>query len=187
MFFFKRKDTAPVKLCFSTDIHCHLAPGIDDGQTDAAAAAELVEVAAGWGLKKVFCTPHIIQDRFENTPATISEAFARLVSAVKERGVEIELDYSAEHRLDSFFLEELSKGHIRPFPNDYLLVENSFLSETWDMDQVLFDLKLKGFKPILAHPERYAYYFDKKGPLPSVALCGNFVPGESAKSVGALR
>ncbi len=47
-------------------------------------------------------------------------------------------------------------------PNNYLLVENSFIQEPWNLDQLLFDLKVKGYKPILAHPERYMYYYLKK-------------------------
>ena len=81
--------------------------------------------------------------------------------AVDKAGVDIRLDYSAEHRIDGFFLDQLEKGVVRPMPNNYLLVENSFIQEAWNLDQTLFDITLKGFKPILAHPERYSYYFDK--------------------------
>ena len=48
-----------------------------------------------------------------------------------------------------------------PYPNNYILVENSFIQEPWNVEQVLFDLKVKGYKPILAHPERYSYYHNR--------------------------
>lgn len=175
MFFFKKKDKAPARLFFHTDIHCHLAPGIDDGQQNADEATELVAHAKEWGLDKIFCTPHITQDRFENTPQTIEDAFAKLKTAVENKGVEINLDYSAEHRIDGYFFDELAKGTIRPFPNGYLLVENSFIQEAWNLDQTLFDLKLKGYKPILAHPERYAYYFDKKQRYEQLHVAGTYL------------
>lgn len=160
--FFKRKTDNSAKLFFATDIHCHLVPGIDDGQQDAVSAADLVKHEADWGIKKIICTPHITQDTFENTSEIISAAYGKLVEAVENAGIAIELDYSAEHRLDGFFLNQLEAGAIRPLPGNYLLVENSFVQEAWNLDQMLFDLKLKGFKPILAHPERYSYYFDKR-------------------------
>lgn len=160
--FLKRKPKGVPQLFFKTDMHCHLVPGIDDGQRDAVSAADLVAHEKGWGVEKIFCTPHITQDTFENTPEVIAGAFGKLSAAVSAAGVEMGLDYSAEHRLDGFFLSQLEAGAIRPLPNDYLLVENSYVQEAWNMDQMLFDLKLKGFKPILAHPERYSYYFDKR-------------------------
>ena len=154
--FFKKKKAVAETLFFHTDIHCHLVPGIDDGQKVASEAAALVEREKSWGI---LCTPHITQDTFENTPEIISGAFAKLQGAVAERGGEgISLDCSAEHRLDPYFLSELEAGHIRPFPNGYLLVENSFIQEMWNMDQTLFDLAVKGYKPVLAQPERYRYY-----------------------------
>lgn len=161
--FFRKKSLEPTRLFFHTDMHCHLVPGIDDGQKSADEAAALVEREMSWGVNHILCTPHITQDTFENTPEIISGAFAKLQQAVAERGLEgVRLDYSAEHRLDPFFLSELEAGHIRPFPNGYLLVENSFIQEMWNMDQTIFDLAVKGFKPVLAHPERYKYYYPNR-------------------------
>jgi tyrosine-protein phosphatase YwqE len=160
--FFRKKSAERPLLYVQTDIHCHLAPGIDDGQKTAEAAAELVAREKSWGINKIFCTPHITQDTFENTPATISEAFGKLKAAVTAANIDIELDYSAEHRLDGFFISQLEAGAIRSLPNNYLLVENSYVQEAWNLDQMLFDLMVKGYKPILAHPERYGYYHGKK-------------------------
>lgn len=160
MFSFFKKKTLP-GLFFHTDLHCHLVPGIDDGQTDPDEAASLVKIEKEWGIERIFCTPHITQDVFENTPEIISAAFARLKEAVGRHGIDMPLDYSAEHRLDGFFLSQLEKGAIRSFPNNYLLVENPFVQEAMNFDQNLFDISIKGYTPILAHPERYGYYFDK--------------------------
>lgn len=147
------------KLFFQTEMHCHLVPGIDDGQTTPAGGADLVEREAQWGIQRIFCTPHITQDTFENTPKIIADAFSLLQQEVSARNLEVKLDYSAEHRLDAFFLAELEKGSIRPLPNNFLLVENPFVQEAWDLDNRLFDLNVKGYRPVLAHPERYTYYF----------------------------
>lgn len=142
-------------------MHCHLVPGIDDGQKTAEGGAELVAKEQSWGIERIICTPHMTQDTFENTPQTIEPAFQALQKAVKEAGTEVSLGYSAEHRLDSFFFAQLEKEAVIPMPNNFLLVENSFVQEAWDLDNALFNLALKGFRPILAHPERYSYYYDK--------------------------
>lgn len=158
---FKKKPQERPALFFKTDMHCHLVPGIDDGQKTAEGGAELVAKEKSWGIERIICTPHITQDTFENTPQTIGPAFQALKKAVENLGIDISLEYSAEHRLDNFFSGQLEKGAITPMPNNFLLVENSFVQEAWNLDRTLFDLALKGFRPILAHPERYSYYYDK--------------------------
>lgn len=156
-FFFKR--VKPQHLFFETDVHCHLAPGIDDGQQTASGGADLMERESQWGISRIILTPHITQDTFENTPEIITDAVNQLKDEVNSRGIHVALEYSAEHRLDAFFRSELENGNIKPFPGNYLLVENPFVQEAWDLDNQLFDLNIKGYKPVLAHPERYAYYF----------------------------
>lgn len=160
--FFKKKKSEPVELFFHTDIHCHLVPGIDDGQKEAVPAAELVAREYAWGIRRIITTPHVTQDTFENTPDTIGNAFEKLRAAVEANGTDIELLHSAEYRIDGFFQAQLEAGNVNPMPNNYLLVENSFVQEAWHLDEFLFDLKLKGFRPILAHPERYTYYHGKR-------------------------
>jgi len=161
--FFRKKPAARAELFFHTDIHCHLVPGIDDGQRTAEGGADLVAHEKAWGIERIIATPHVTQDTFENTPEIIGEAFGKLCEAVDAKGVSIDLGHSAEYRLDAFFTAQLEKGLVNPMPNNYLLVENSFIQEAWNLDKMLFELKVQGYKPVLAHPERYVYYFTKKG------------------------
>jgi tyrosine-protein phosphatase YwqE len=160
--FFRKKQEETQPLFFHTDIHCHLVPGIDDGQRKAEGGADLVAHEKEWGITRIIATPHVTQDTFENTPEIIEPAFKLLKDAVDKLGVEIELLHSAEYRLDGFFMSQLEKDNLTPMPNKYLLVENSFIQEAWNLDKILFELKMKGFKPILAHPERYSYYYQRR-------------------------
>lgn len=157
-----KKRTEPSTLFFATDIHCHIIPGIDDGSPDVDTSVELVERMKGWGLKRIIASPHVTMDTFENTPATIAPPLSLLKDALREKGIDMDLSHSAEYRIDEFFLKQLEAGNIVPLPNNYLLVENSFIQEPWGLDKILFDLKIKGYKPILAHPERYLYYHTGK-------------------------
>lgn len=171
--FLFKKNTTKAQLFFHTDIHNHLLPGIDDGQETAEGGADLIKKEIEWGINRVICTPHITQDTFENTPETISKAFGKLKEELDKDGVEIDIDYSAEHRLDGFFLSQLEKDQIRPLPDNYILVENSYVQEAWNLDKVLFDLKIKGLRPILAHPERYSYYHTKQDRYRQLYQAGN--------------
>lgn len=159
---FRKKIDTPAELFFHTDIHSHVIPGIDDGSPSADISAELVKRMKSWGLTRLIATPHVTESTFENTPETMDKAMETLKSELLSRGIDIELSRSAEYRLDDLFGREFAAGNISPFPNDFLLVENSFIQEPWGLDETLFDLKVKGYNPILAHPERYSYYHDKK-------------------------
>lgn len=154
-FFFKHKQ---VELPFQTDIHCHIVPGVDDGSPDLETSAMLVERMKGMGFKRIFASPHVTLDTFENTPETLADPMENLRAEIGRRGIDIELQRHAEYRLDDFFLRQHKAGKLTPMPGDYILVENSFAQEPYDMDTVIFDLKMEGFNPILAHPERYIYY-----------------------------
>lgn len=161
MFDFFTKKKSPAEICFHTDIHCHIVPGVDDGSPDASTSADLVERMQKWGINRIIASPHVTQTTFENTPDILDPALEELHEELKRRGNKIEITHSAEYRIDEFFQEQLKKGVIMPYPNKYLLIENSFILEPWNLDQLVFDLQVEGYRPILAHPERYSYYYTK--------------------------
>jgi len=155
--FFSKK--APVKLWFSTDIHCHILPGIDDGSPNAERSVELIERMQQWGIQRIFASPHVTQGSFCNTPETIAAARVCLQQALDERDNKLVLGNSAEYRLDDLFAEHREKGILLTLPGNRLLVENSFVQEPLSFDNLLFSLQVDGFRPILVHPERYYYYY----------------------------
>ncbi len=159
---FNRKPKEAAELCFSTDIHCHIVPGIDDGSPDASTSADLIERMQKWGINRILASPHVTQTTFENDHSTIDPALAELHEELKRRGNGIEVTNHAEYRIDDLFMSRLESGDIMPLPGNYLLIENSFMQEPWNLDNIVFDLQVKGYFPILAHPERYPYYYNKK-------------------------
>ena len=106
----------------------------------------------------IIWTVTVTESTFENTPETIGKAYDLLRSALDKEGVEMEIHTSAEYRMDEFFLSQIKSNNLLPFPEDYILIENSFFQPYWEIKELIFDLKMKGYTPILAHPERYAYY-----------------------------
>ena len=150
----------PIKLPYTTEVHCHIVPGVDDGSPDAATSANLVERMQSWGIRRIIATPHVTECSFENTSGILDPALGQLHAELKNRGNDIEVIRASENRIDDFFRELLQAGDIKLMPNNYILVENSFTQEPWQLDQFLYDLRIKGMRPILAHPERYYYYHD---------------------------
>lgn len=161
--FFRSKPKEPAKLCFKTDIHCHIVPGVDDGSPDAVTSADLIERMQQWGIERIFASPHVTQYTFENSPATIEPAMHELRAELARRSNNIFVDHGAEYRIDDLFNSILTSGqNLMHLPDKYLLIENSFMQEPWHLDELIFDLQVKGYRPILAHPERYLYYANKK-------------------------
>ena len=155
--FFSRK-SEPATLPFETDVHCHVLPGVDDGSPDVETSCRLIEQMNQWGIRNIIATPHITADTFENTPDTLDPALESLTAALVEKNIPVSVIRSSENRIDDFFVDQLKAGNIRPLPGNHLLLENPWLQEAWQLDNLLFNLKVQGFKTIIAHPERYPYY-----------------------------
>lgn len=158
MFKFFRKSNKDVKLPYHTDVHCHILPGVDHGAKNIQDAVGLLKADMEMGISRVILTPHVTSETFENTPETLNAAFAKFKEAVEEAGLDVELHLSAEYRIDDYWQKEYAAGHVIPMPGNYVLLENSFVQELIGSEQMMFELKCKGYFPILAHPERYPYF-----------------------------
>ena len=154
---FKKKNNNTT-LFYDTEVHCHILPGIDDGSPDVATSVELVKEMRDMGIRRIITTSHVTESTFENTPETIKSAYNELRTALDAEGIEMEIHTSAEYRMDEYFLNQIKENKLLPFPEDYILIENSFFQPYWEIKELIFDLKMKGYTPILAHPERYVYY-----------------------------
>lgn len=161
MFSFFSKKRSPIEFPVHTDIHCHIIPGVDDGSPDPKTSADLIENMQRWGIRRIIASPHFTQGTFENSTATLDPALAALKDELKARGNDIDVTYSGEYRIDDFLQQKLDANDITLMPGGHMIIENSFLQEPWNIDQLVFDLQVRGIRPILAHPERYSYYYNK--------------------------
>lgn len=147
-----------VKLFYNTDVHCHILPGVDHGSRSVEQSLELLEAQMEMGIHCVILTSHVTAVTFENTRESLTSAFEVLKQAVAEAGLDMELHLSAEYRMDEYFDKEYKAGHLIAMPGNHILLENSFQQELLNLDELLFDMQVQGYKTILAHPERYTYY-----------------------------
>lgn len=162
MFSFFNKSKERIKLPVTTDIHCHVIPGIDDGSPDAKTSANLIEQMQQWGINRILATPHVTKITFENSLSTIQPAMGKLKAELAKRGNDIAIDHAAEYRIDELLAQNIAADTLMTYPGNYILIENSFMQEPWNIKDLVFDLQMKGLTPVLAHPERYAYYYKRK-------------------------
>jgi protein-tyrosine phosphatase len=158
---FKRKfSSSPVDFSgLKTDMHSHLLPGIDDGSPDTAVSTELKKGLEDLGYQQFITTPHIMWDLYKNTVTTIHDALKTL----QEQPQQANIRPAAEYFMDDYFDALLLKDDpLLTITGQQVLVEFSFVSPPIDLKEKLFKLQIKGYQPILAHPERYQYFAARK-------------------------
>lgn len=156
---FNRKLPAPSSP-LKVDMHSHLLPGIDDGSKSMAETIQLIVRLNELGFEKLYTTPHIMQDYYKNSPEIILPLLAQVQKELEKRQINVRIEAAAEYYLDEGFVKKLDSEKLLTFGDNYLLVETSYMNKPRQLEEVFFKLKTKGYKPILAHPERYVYMYD---------------------------
>lgn len=148
------------KLAFlEVDMHNHLLPGLDDGSKSVEQSLRLIKGLKHLGFSNFVCTPHIMDGVYDNNKSTISRSLATLQKELKNEEVNgLTLCAAGEHMIDAGLTHKIKKDELCILPGGYVLIEMSYLSESNALFQVIYDLQVLGYKPILAHPERYNYY-----------------------------
>jgi tyrosine-protein phosphatase YwqE len=161
MLFFKKKEI-PLFDFFPKgfiDIHSHLLPGIDDGAKDLEDSIALIQQMSAHGIKNFITTPHILGTIYPNTPEIIKSKLQEVQNALIKRNItDVTIDAAAEYMMDEQFSILIEKDEILTLKDHLVLVEMSYFSPPLNLYDILFQLQLKGYKPILAHPERYNTY-----------------------------
>ncbi len=157
----KKDDTIPL-FCPKIDLHSHLIPGIDDGSKSMEESLEILRAMRELGYEKMIITPHVMADAYQNSTQTILEGLQGLREAVAAEGIEIKIEAAAEYYLDEEMLARLESGDILTIANEYLLFETSYFSKPLNFEEVVFEMQTKGYKAMLAHPERYRYISDPR-------------------------
>lgn len=135
------------------DCHTHLLPGVDDGVATIEQSLEVLAYMESQGVSEVWCTPHVMDD-IPNPTELLLRKFEELKTAYKGN---ITLNLAAEYMLDSEFEKRLAEGDILKMWDDVVLVETSTNIPPYNLLNLLENIMSKGYRPMLAHPERYRY------------------------------
>ena len=154
--FFSKKNKVTDISWLGTDIHSHILPGIDDGSPDVATSVRFVKALTELGFEQLIATPHILKELYPNTPDSITKAKQDLQTALNLVNISTKLSAGAEYMIDQDI--DLNED-LCTLDQKHLLIEMSYLSESPNISQTIFDIEIMGLRPILAHPERYTFYF----------------------------
>ena len=160
--FGKKTSLPPADLSvLKVDVHSHFIPGIDDGAATLQDSLDLVRAMSELGYKKVITTPHIMSDYYRNTPEIILGGLEKVRAAIREEGIDMEIEAAAEYYLDHEFEQSIPEKNLLTFGKNYVLFELPFISEPPMMAEAIFKMQTNGYKPVLAHPERYGFYYNQ--------------------------
>jgi protein-tyrosine phosphatase len=145
------------------DMHSHLLPGIDDGSPDIATSVQLIKGFSKLGYKKIITTPHVLWELYPNTTEIIQTKLAEVRKAISEEGIDIEFSAAAEYYIDDHFAGEVKKRTpLLTISSTMVLVEFSMFAAPMDLREVLFEMQMQNYQPVIAHPERYTYLMRQK-------------------------
>ena len=157
--------STPVDLSIlGCDIHSHLIPAIDDGSKSIDDSINMISQLHAMGYQKIITSPHIMSDAYRNTPQTILGGLEDVKTALAEKNIPVEMAAAAEYYLDADFEKKLDNEKLLTFGKNYLLFEVSYMNPPDNLYHIIFKMQLQGYKPVLAHPERYNFWhneFDK--------------------------
>lgn len=173
---------------FGADMHSHLIPGIDDGSPDVATSIALIKEFKAMGYKKIITTPHVMSDYYKNTPETILGGLEKVRAELQKQQIDFEISAAAEYNLDDGLEAIIDNKKILTFGDNLVLFELPFMQEPRNFQEIVFKFQTSGYRPILAHPERYSFWhkdFEKYEELKSkgvllqlnlLSLTGHYSP-----------
>ena len=155
MWFVKDKTIKGLRLFENlVDTHSHLLWGVDDGAKNEDATKDIISSIKELGIKRIFCTPHIMTNLQDNGTKHLTSHFNDKINSIyNDSGVELRL--AAEYMLDESFLGRITKEQPLTYDGHHILIETSYLAKPLNFDTLVFEIMSNGYTPILAHPERY--------------------------------
>jgi protein-tyrosine phosphatase len=171
---FKKKSVGTVDLSeLGADMHSHLLPGIDDGAPDTDTSRRLISGLQDLGFSRLVTTPHIMWDIYRNDADIISTAHKTLQQAIPSIPAPVPIRAAAEYFLDDHFDDLLDNNvPLLTIKDNWVLVEFSFVTAPINYKEKIFNLQIKGYQPVLAHPERYNYLMHQKSIFDELRTAG---------------
>jgi protein-tyrosine phosphatase len=137
------------------DWHCHILPNLDDGAKDLSESLAIAAILAEAGFSEIHCTPHSISGAYEASPVRVRQATLELQEALDKAGVPLRVFAGSEYYCDEFLPSRLHD----PLPlgsTNMILMEAPLQTTPHLLSSIAYQVALRGFTPLIAHPERCA-------------------------------
>lgn len=137
------------------DIHCHILPGLDDGPSTIEDSVDMARAAVSQGIEAIVATPHHQNGMYNNPKSDVLQAVQKVNTRLETEQIPLNILPGQETRLNGDMITELEQGIVLPLNETrYVFVEFPFGHVPRYAKQMLFDLQVAGYKPVIVHPER---------------------------------
>lgn len=144
------------------DIHSHIIPLADDGSESVDMSVNMLRAALKEGVNGIVATPHYIRGKYENYIYEIEAKIAELREAAKKENLDIDIYTGQEIMVHNSVIQLLKEKRLATLMGTrYVLVEFPMDIIERDSIDILYEIRILGLIPIVAHPERYRYIIEK--------------------------
>jgi protein-tyrosine phosphatase len=168
------------------DLHSHILPGLDDGPKAPAESIALAKAYQSAGFSAIVATPHwIYGTSWMPAAETVLQKVDSVNRAIKKAGLSIIIHAGMEIALGYEIVDLIGDGRILSLAGGpYLLLETPFRQFPPGWEQILFSISTKGYKIIMAHPERSEQLINDPGVLKAVLAAGAYLQINGPSLVG---
>ncbi|WP_067729051.1 tyrosine-protein phosphatase [Oceanobacillus damuensis] len=173
------------------DIHSHILPGVDDGAMTEEDSLAMAREAVAQGITTIVATPHNKNGKYDNDRPSIINSVQILSELFVKEDIPLKILPGQENRINGDILEDIENGSLLSINDSkYLFIEFPSANVPRYASQMLFDIQVAGYTPVIVHPERNQeliehpgrlYEFIKKGALSQVTAASIF--GKFGKNI----
>lgn len=144
------------------DVHTHILHNIDDGPRDISESINIIKLQIEEGVTDIVLTPHYNKGKFSASKESVQELYNQLNQELKKQNIKINLHLGQEITVGNNIFDIVNNNKILTMSNSkYILLELD-KNNLKDIDSLIYEIKLLGYIPILAHLERYTKLYKKK-------------------------
>ena len=140
------------------DIHSHILFGVDDGAKTISDTEFLLQAMVDLRFSKCITTPHTMTYVWENTNESINNKQGIVSENLPELTSTLKLEAASEYLIDDEFVKLFKTKPLLTLKDNYVLIEMSYLNPPIQLYDIIFELQVAGYIPVLAHPERYSFF-----------------------------
>ncbi|HHN74115.1 MAG TPA: hypothetical protein ENK10_02680 [Acidobacteria bacterium] len=170
------------------DTHCHILPGLDDGAADEEAALAMARCAVDGGVETIIATPHMREGDYLNERPRVLEAVASFRKVLEREGIELKIEAGSEVHLGPRLPERVAEGRLLTYGDRrrHLLLECPYRTRPVRLEETIFELKVAGITPVLAHPERIRYFQEDPSRYEEMVRLGSLGQMTSSSLLGVF-
>jgi len=137
------------------DCHTHIIPNIDDGSTSLESTVDALRQMVNGGIRSVICTSHYMRGLYQFKPETYQAKFRELEAEIKHQSIPVTIYPGAEVFVTQGITDDIKANKLTLADSSYVLIESDLNGFPPDFQKNIFTMLRAGYRPILAHAERY--------------------------------